>query len=478
MPRALTENKKMANHGEIRTRELKEGWTPLGALCRAIGQPYPFLLDGAGGPKRFSRRSFAGISPFIAIHSRGLKSTIEYLREGRVEEVQSHPFEILRSLLAKYSLAGGQLPPMTGGGMVGYLSYDLFPLIEKVGKTASDDLSMPDMFFCLYDAVVHFDNESGKAHLSHRQGAPEEVLQFWLSEPPEPPSPSLNFIDVALADLSPNQSREKFMGAVEKAREYIKAGDVYQVNLSQRFCLDYDVDPVDFYARLRSVSPAPFGACLFPQGFSIMSNSPERYLLIDGDYIETRPIKGTRPRGRTPEEDAALAAELKASVKDNAEHVMIVDLERNDLGRVCNYNTVHVPELAIVESYANVHHLVSTVAGRVHPSMDIVSCIKNSFPGGSITGAPKVRALEIIDELEPTARGVYCGSIGYIDFCGKVDLNIAIRTAVKKGGKLYFQVGGGIVHDSVPAEEYDETITKAQSFLKALSGKGRVWSQK
>ncbi len=207
----------------------------------------------------------------------------------------------------------------------------------------------------------------------------------------------------------------------------------------------------------------------------MLSNSPERYLSIRDRAVETRPIKGTRPRGRTPEEDAALARELLASVKDQAEHVMIVDLERNDLGRVCAYDSIHVPEFRVVESYANVHHLVSTVAGRLHRSRDAVDCIRNSFPGGSITGAPKVRAMQIINELEPTARGVYCGSIGYVDFAGTVDLNIAIRTAVFGSGKVHFQVGGGIVADSDPGAEYEETLTKALSFLHVLTGEGRLW---
>jgi para-aminobenzoate synthetase component 1 len=457
---------------------LSKDWTEPRALRHAMGRRYPFLLDGSGGPDRFSRYSFAGCDPFLAIHSKGMSSRLEYLREGRTEEVTVHPLELLRELLARYRTDERGHFPLAPGGAVGYLSYDLFPLIEKVERTAVDDLDMPDMFFCFYDAVVAFDHEAREVFLASRADTPGELKEFWRSLPPAgETAASKEVLDVSLGDLTPNQTPEEFMKAVETAREHIKAGDVYQVNLSQRFCLDYDIDPLEFYLRFRTLSPAPFGACLFPDNFAVLSNSPERYLLIDKDYIETRPIKGTRPRGRSREEDERLSGELKASVKDNAEHLMIVDLERNDLGRVCNYNSVHVPELAVVESYANVHHLVSTVAGTVHPSRDVVDSIRNSFPGGSITGAPKVWALRIIDKLEPTARGVYCGSIGYIDFSGRVDLNIAIRTAVKTGKRLCFQVGGGIVYDSDPKDEYEETITKAQSFLKALSGRGRVWEQ-
>ncbi|HDJ29183.1 MAG TPA: aminodeoxychorismate synthase component I, partial [Proteobacteria bacterium] len=259
-----------------------------------------------------------------------------------------------------------------------------------------------------------------------------------------------------------------YIEAVRQILEYISAGDIYQVNLSQRFAVEFAGKPLDFYRKFRTLSPAPFGAYLVTDNHTIMSNSPERYLLIKNDYIETRPIKGTRPRGGNPEIDEQLRRELIDSSKDQAEHIMIVDLERNDLGRVAQYGTVHVPEMEIVESYANVHHLVSTVAARIEPKHSTVDCIVNSFPGGSITGAPKLRSMEIIDELEPSCRGVYTGSIGYLDFSGDIDLNIAIRTAVHHQNTLYFQVGGGIVADSDPHLEYEETITKAESFLKTL----------
>jgi len=268
--------------------------------------------------------------------------------------------------------------------------------------------------------------------------------------------------------LGPNFTPEEYIKAVSKVREYIAAGDVFQVNLSQRFEANLTVPPYELYRRLRQVNPAPFASYLNFNGVTIVSASPERFLKVRGDLVETRPIKGTRPRGHDPIEDAALAQELVHSIKDQAENVMIVDLERNDLGRVCRYGTVKVTELAILETFPTVFHLTSTVIGRLRQSKDVVDLLKATFPGGSITGAPKVRAMEIIDELEPTKRSVYTGSIGYLSFTGDLDLNIVIRTFLVKDFKAYFQVGGGIVYDSDPAAEYLETMDKAKALIQAL----------
>ncbi len=455
---------------------------PFQALCALVNRPYPALLDSGCDPDRLGRRSFLATDPFLVVHMKGTRARLRWPREGREGSWTGNPFDLLRELLAEHRAPEPGTFPMAPGGAIGYLAYDLFPHIEAVTPSTLDDLGMPDLFLAFYDVVAVFDRRTGEARLAVADvGGPgaerRGIVRRWLGlararkPPPLPPPPP---VDPGL--LESNFTRAGYCRAVERAKEYIAAGHIYQANLSQRFSVPYPGDALVFYDRLRRASPAPFGACLFPDSFAVLSNSPERYLRIDGDRIETRPIKGTRPRGRTPEEDRALLEELRASIKDRAEHVMIVDLERNDLGRVCAYRSVRVPELLKVESYANVHHLVSTVSGRVHPSRDAVDCIRNSFPGGSITGAPKVRAMEIIDELEPTSRGVYCGSVGYIDFSGRVDLNIAIRTAVLADDRLHFQVGGGIVADSDPAEEYEETITKAQSFLKAVTGRGRVWN--
>ncbi len=259
---------------------------------------------------------------------------------------------------------------------------------------------------------------------------------------------------------------------MEKARQYIIDGDIFEVNLSQRFETELDITPYELYQRLRRINPAPFASYLDFDEVKVVGTSPERFLRVCGDRVETRPIKGTRPRGKTPEEDQKLASELVKSVKDRAENMMIVDLERNDLGRVCCFGTVRVTELAILEVYPTVFHLTSTVVGRLRDGKNSIDLLKATFPGGSITGAPKVRAMEIIDELEPTRRSIYTGCIGYLGFNGDMDLNIVIRTLMVKGGRAYFQVGGAVVYDSDPESEYQETLDKAKALIKALNNAG------
>jgi para-aminobenzoate synthetase component 1 len=277
--------------------------------------------------------------------------------------------------------------------------------------------------------------------------------------------------------LKANFSHEGYLEAVARAREYISAGDIFQVNLSQRFEAELTLLPYELYKYLRCINPAPFASYFNFDGLNIAGASPERFLKVRGDMIETRPIKGTRPRGKTPKEDQAQAADLLASKKDRAENIMIVDLERNDLGRVCRYGTVKVTELAILETYPTVYHLTSTVVGRLRENKNCIALLKAAFPGGSITGAPKVRAMEIIDELEPTRRSVYTGSIGYLGFNGDMDLNIVIRTFIIKDGKAYFQVGGAIVYDSEPEAEYTETLDKGKALMQALGlGDGEIIS--
>jgi para-aminobenzoate synthetase component 1 len=269
--------------------------------------------------------------------------------------------------------------------------------------------------------------------------------------------------------LKANFSHEGYLKAVATAREYICAGDIFQVNLSQRLEVDINTTPYELYKRLRKINPAPFANYFNFDGISIVGASPERFLKVRGDWVETRPIKGTKPRGKNPEEDKALAESLLKSVKDRAENIMIVDLERNDIGRVCRYGTVKVTELAILETYPTVFHLTSTVVGQLSGGKNRIDLLKATFPGGSITGAPKVRAMEIIDELEPTRRSVYTGSLGYLSFSGDMDLDIVIRTIIVKDGRAYFQVGGAIVYDSQPEAEYIETLDKGKALIQALN---------
>ena len=278
---------------------------------------------------------------------------------------------------------------------------------------------------------------------------------------------ALDYIDEGTV-LKSNFTHEEYLRAVAMAREYICAGDIFQVNLSQRFEADLNIPPYELYQRLRQINPAPFASYLNFDDVSIIGASPERFLKVSGDWVETRPVQGTRPRGKTEAEDKALAQELLSSMKDRAENIMIVDLERNDIGRVCRYGTVRVTETAVLETFPTVFHLTSTVVGRLSPGKGRVDLLKATFPGGSITGAPKIRAMEIIDELEPTRRSVYTGAIGYLSFDGGMDLNIVIRTILVKNGKAYFQVGGGIVYDSEPEAEYQETLDKGKALIQAL----------
>jgi para-aminobenzoate synthetase component 1 len=476
---------------------VEEVFTPLTAteLFELIkDNPYSFFLDSGMDPQRLGRYSFLGSEPFLVMSSRG--STITLVR-GREHEVQhGNPFDAMGKLLEIYKLDHCPAPVPFLGGAVGYFSYDLCHFIERLPSTAIDDLKLPESYFAFYDAIMAFDHLKGKAYLV-ATGFPEleegqrlrrarmrlEEMKNWLC-----PSHSVIaseakqccdrdcFVATAPRDDRQNKeitlksdfSREEYTKAVNRVREYIAAGDVFQVNLSQRFEADLEIPPYELYKRLRAVNPAPFASYLNFPGIAIVSASPERFLKVQGDLVETRPIKGTRPRGRDPVGDQSLAQELTHSTKDRAENVMIVDLERNDLGRVCRYGTVKVTELAILETFPTVFHLTSTIMGRLRRGKSNIDLLKATFPGGSITGAPKVRAMEIIDELEPTKRSVYTGSIGYLSFNEDMDINIVIRTFLIKEGKAYFQVGGGIIYDSDPEAEYMETLDKARALILAL----------
>ena len=372
---------------------------------------------------------------------------------------------------------------------MGYLSYDLCHFIERLPTTAIDDLELPEGYFGFYDTVLAFDNLKNRAYIAST-GFPEldesrrlkrarlrlEEMKSRLSSPPSKitGAASGSVKRTTEAVLKSNFTSEGYMEAVNKVREYIAAGDVFQVNLSQRFETELTISPYELYRRLGQINPAPFASYLNFDGITIVSASPERFLRVDGDWVETRPIKGTKPRGKNPVEDAMLAQELLDSIKDRAENVMIVDLERNDLGRVCQYGTVEVTEMAILETFPTVFHLTSTVIGKLRPDKDRIDLLKATFPGGSITGAHKVRAMEIIDELEPTRRSVYTGAIGYLGFGRNLDLNIVIRTFIIKGSKAYFQVGGGIIYDSKAEAEYQETLDKAKALIQALRLAPRV----
>jgi para-aminobenzoate synthetase component 1 len=407
-------------------------------LRRVCAEPYGVWLDAAA-PDGWSGGSLLATEPSVVMRVR--RGAIELAGRGGTRRCTADPFDVLRELLAER--AGGR------GCAVGYLAYDLKRHVERLRETTADDLALSDAYVCFYDDVRRFD--------AHR-GAPAT-----------PPASSGAGVQPAVPDstFTPGTYR----GAVARVLEHIVAGDVYQVNLSQRFCVPVSGDVFSAYERLRAATPAAFGAYLnFPE-LGVLSASPELFLRLDATTrrIETRPIKGTRPRGATPQDDARLGAELLASEKDRAENVMIVDLERNDLGRVAEIGSVHVTGLAALQVLPTVHHLVSTVEATLRQDRDAIDLLRAAFPGGSITGAPKIRAMQIIDAVEPVVRGVYTGAIGRFGYDGSLDLNIAIRTAVVVGGDAYVHAGGGIVADSDPEAEYQETLDKVRAIVGALA---------
>ena len=429
---------------------------PPDVLAALADAPYSFWLDNADPSAAYGWQPMVGARPSLVLRGKG--RTIEVESDGRVARSEGDVFEALRGLLQER--AGRP------GAAVGYFGYDLGRLVERLPATAVDDLGVPDVYLCFYDAVAVYGAEErgwrvqGKGEVAKRL---TQALRGGDLSPPEPRAP-------APGELHCNFERAAYLAAVERAKEYIAAGDIIQVNLSQRFSAPWPGEAGWLYRRLRELNPAPFAALLRFRELAVLSSSPELFLRVRGRQVVTRPIKGTRPRGGDAESDRRLKEELLASEKDRAELLMITDLERNDLGRVCAYGSVRVPELRAAESYATVHHLVATVEGTLRPEVDAVDLLRATFPGGSITGAPKVRAMEIIEELEPTRRGVYTGVIGWLGFSGDLDLSIAIRTMVVKGGWAHFQVGGGIVADSDPGAEYQETLDKGLALLAALRG--------
>ncbi|MBI4531163.1 MAG: aminodeoxychorismate synthase component I [Candidatus Latescibacteria bacterium] len=455
---------------------------------------HPFFLESGPGFGELGRYTFKGCDPFLVLRAKG--TSVEIIAHRTTQRLQGDPFEILRQLLKEYATpCNPNDSPLASGGAIGYLGYDLRHFVENLPRQATDDLHLPDLWMGFYREIETKENTQDFSSAS-LNSCISAFLLFFPSTPisrrstrsiryPDfrlPPSidslgRSTTLIDslgrsaTLTFDSHSSFSKVTYLEAIRRVQDYILAGDVYQVNLSQRFEVPIQTSAFDFYRKLNRRNPAPFAAYLNCGRFSVISISPERFLRFDplSRIVETRPIKGTRPRGETPEEDEALAAGLSRSEKDRAEHLMIVDLERNDLGRVCEVGSVHVPDLWRLERHPTVWHLVSTIRGKLHPGLDRIDLLRATFPGGSITGAPKIRAMEIIDEVEPTMRGVYTGAIGYVGFDGRMDLSIAIRTAIVKDGMAYFHVGGGIVADSDPEMEYQETLDKAKAMFEVLT---------
>lgn len=455
-------------------------------LVRRIGvMREPALLESGPGFGEDGRYSVFAAEPRLILQATGRDWTLRGVEAGIPNRSgRGDPLETLQSLLNEYRLADpadrfqpDPEDPRFLGGMIGYIGYDLAPLLERLPRKAPRDTNLPDLRFALYDTFVTVDRSRDRAILHHvdffHEGSrlSNDRLNKWTKtltfedQKDESRDRNLNLA----GSLESNFDRDSYVKAVERALDYIRAGDVFQVNLAQRFRLRGRVaDPAALYERLRRASAAPYSAFLSFDGCAIASASPELFYKTSGGIVTTRPIKGTRPRGGDAESDRRLAEELAQSAKDRAELTMIVDLERNDLGRVCEYGSVRVVDPTSIETFSNVHHLVATIAGRLRPNATAIDLARAMFPGGSITGAPKIRSMEIIDEIEPCRRGVYTGMIGYFGRGGESAFNIAIRTLVVEPDSVCYHVGGGIVADSDPAAEYDETLAKGRDLARTL----------
>jgi para-aminobenzoate synthetase component 1 len=417
--------------------------------------PFPFLLE-SGGNGRFS---YLGSDPYAALIARG--DHISLWREGHEKTFRGDPFGTIQELLAERKVVNDGAAPLPCGA-VGAFGYDLGQRLERLPHRAEDDLDFPDLVLGFYDRIAWIDHREGTGgvvELSDRAGKraiDERTYDEMFGGASPTPGRGANF------------TRERYLDAIRRAQEYIVAGDVYQVNLSQRFHARVKQPPFSIYDALRKASPAPYAAFLQFGRRAILSTSPEQFLELRDRTVVTRPIKGTRRRSADGDEDERLRQELYASPKDDAELAMIVDLERNDLGRVCEYGSIRVTAPKALESHPTVHHLSATIEGKIRHGLGPVDLLRATFPGGSITGAPKIRAMEIIDELEPTRRAFYAGAIGAIGFDGTMNLSIAIRTVLMDGPDCFFQAGGAIVADSDPVTEYEETLTKAAAMARAL----------
>lgn len=465
-----------------RTRESPslsvQGLSPYQAFGRIKEGKNSFLLESARFNKNIGRYSFLGTEPFLIFKAKGDKIEIRSI-EG-VKRFIGNPIKELREIFKKFT--SPKLPDMPNftGGAVGYFGYDCRHYFEKLTRIAKDDLNLPDIYLLFFDTVIAYDhllkevkiisnvhrgknvNKSYEQAIGKIEGLADRLEKretaHLLKNNPKKSDFAINS----------NFTLSEFTSMVKQAKEYIKRGDIYQANLSQRFCAPNGIAPLTLYSKLRQINPSPFACILDLDEFSIVSSSPERLLKLEDNLVETRPIAGTRPRGKNYKDNMKKSLELILSEKERAEHIMLVDLERNDLGRVCEYGSVRVNELMVLEEYSHVTHIVSNVCGKLHKNKDRFDLIRAAFPGGTITGTPKIRCMDIIDELEPISRNIYTGSVGYLSFNGDMDLNIIIRTFLNFNQKSYVQVGAGIVADSDPEREYYETLYKAEALLKTL----------
>ncbi len=458
-------------------------------IYEQLDAPFSVLLESIKGPEKIARYSFIGTDPFLVFLAKN--GTVEVSCKGKEAVSSTHPLKKLKELMNRYRCnAPKDLPPFAGGA-AGMISYDFVHYLEKLPKNVTDDLDIPDAHFMMFDTVITFDHKLHKTYILSCPAAGELVsgsvsnIDDWglyydkacekiqaLHKKISLITPKEGGTGVKLKTsiaIRHEMGKKNYMDIVSRAKEYIKAGDIFQANLSQRVSAHIgDVKPWQIYKVLSGINPSPFAGYMNMGNYFIASSSPERLVRVTGNIVETRPIAGTRPRGKNAEGDMIMRTDLLLNEKERAEHLMLIDLERNDLGKISDYSTVDVDEIMITEEYSHVIHIVSNIKGTLARGKDCFDAIRATFPGGTITGVPKVRCMEIIDELEPVVRGPYTGSIGYISFTGDMDLNIIIRTFVIKDKVAYVQAGAGIVADSDPEREYYETLKKAEALIKTL----------
>jgi anthranilate synthase component 1 len=458
--------------------------TPVSAFQKIDTGDHSFLFESVEKGNKFARYSFLGASPHLIFQAHGKNIT---LREGagqRAYTIEGDPLHELERLMSGYRPVPAKDLPLFYGGAVGYLGFEAVTQFEPtVSRAKKDDLGVPDAYFFITDTLLIFDHLERRikivanAHVSdpvHADRAYDEAVKKIEElearlERAVPGRLLPAFTDVHPLEPSINMTRDQYVKMTEAMQEYIRAGDIFQVVPSQRFEVPFDASAIHLYRALRLVNPSPYMFILKLGGMALVGSSPELHVRCEEGKVQIRPIAGTRPRGRTPEEDDALTAELLADPKERAEHVMLVDLARNDVGRVCQFNTVRLTDFMITERYSHVMHIVSNVEGDLTPGHSAYDVMRATFPAGTVSGSPKIRAMQIIADQEPTCRGTYAGAVGYFGFSGNLDSCIAIRTILLKDGKAYLQAGGGLVADSTPLGEYEESINKAKAGLKALA---------
>jgi anthranilate synthase component I len=478
----IEEFRKKAGQGNlvpVYREMLADMLTPVSAFLKIDSGRYSFLLESVEGGEKWARYSFLGADPSVVVRTSGNKGFIEKKGETEERELKGDPVEFLKEAMGQYRPVPVEGLPRFFGGAVGYAGYDVVGFLEDIGTKEKPGVDCPDLFFMLTDTLLIFDNVAQKikvvanAHVG--DAGPDRayedakvkidaLVDTLKGKQPKRKKPRAK----VTGKLKSSFTKKKFEDAVRAAKEYIKAGDIFQVVLSQRFEEKATIDPFDVYRALRVINPSPYMFYLNCGGFVLSGSSPEVMVRVEGTRIDLRPIAGTRKRGATEEEDEALTRELLADPKECSEHIMLVDLGRNDVGRVSKPGRVAVNELMVIEKYSHVMHIVSNVRGELDYGHDAYDVMKACFPAGTVSGAPKIRAMQIIDELEPTRRGPYAGAVGYFSFTGNMDTCITIRTLLFKDGKVYVQAGAGLVADSVPETEYFETVNKAAAMMKAL----------